>query len=251
MRKHWQAATWAVMGTVALAAWLIPAVTPTARAAEDAPAATGERVKTLLLTGGPVHDGKKIGDVVQAAMEKTGLFEITRVHEDLDALLAERIAPYQLVVFYWTLGEITEAQKRGLMNHIASGKGYVTFHSGADSFRGDPDYRAFVGGYFITHPRYRTYQVSVTENDSPITCGIEEFMITDEQYVLDYNPQVNVLANALYKGRLMPVLWTKDWGKGRVFYSALGHDPKACEQEMFQKLLIRGSLWAAGREIAE
>lgn len=239
-----------LVAAAAVGLWVTPGVSQTARAAEEAPAA-GERVNMLLLTGGPVHDALNIGNVVQAAMEKTGLFEITRVHEDLDALLAERIAPFDLVMFYWTLGEITEAQKRGLMNHVAGGKGFVTFHSGADSFRGDPDYRAFVGGFFVTHPAYRTYQVSITEQDSPITRGIDEFMITDEQYVLDFNPQVNVLANSLYRGRLMPVMWTRDWGKGRVFYSALGHDPRACEQEMFQKLLIRGALWAAGREIPE
>ena len=137
------------------------------------------------------------------------------------------------------------------MNHIAGGKGYVTFHSGADSFRGDPDYRVLVGGHFIGHPRYRTYQVSVTEAKSAITKGIEEFMITDEQYILDYDPRVNVLANALHKGKTMPVLWTKSWGKGRVFYSALGHDPKACKQEMFQKLLLRGAQWAAGRKVTD
>jgi len=152
------------------------------------------------------------------------------------------------------MGEIKEAQKRGLMNHIASGKGFVTFHSGADAFRGDSDYEAFVGGHFVTHPAYRMYQVSITladRNDPkvehPITQGIKEFMITDEQYVLDYCPRVKVLANSLYKGDLMPVLWTKDWGKGKVFYSALGHDPKACEQEMFQVTLFRGMLWAASQ----
>jgi len=209
------------------------------------------KIKTLLLTGGPIHDSKAIGDVVQAAMKKTGRFEITRVQGDLNALLADRIAPFELVVFYWTVDKITEPQKRGLMNHIASGKGFATIHSGADSFRGDPDYRAFVGGHFIGHPHYRTYQVSVTENDSPITKGITEFMITDEQYILDYNPKVKVLANALHKGKTMPVLWTKDWGKGRIFYIALGHDTKACKQDMFQKLLIRGALWAAGREVKD
>jgi len=46
-------------------------------------------------------------------------------------------------------------------------------------------------------------------------------------------------------------MWTKPWGKGRVFYLALGHDPKACEQDMFKKLLIRGSQWAAGLPVAD
>ncbi|HSW44636.1 MAG TPA: ThuA domain-containing protein [Phycisphaerae bacterium] len=219
--------------------------------AQDAPPPAAGKIKTLLLTGGKIHKGVAIGDVLQPAMEKTGKFDITRVNEDLDVLVADKIAPYDLVVFYWTMGEITEAQKRGVMNHIASGKGFVTFHSGADSFRGDPDWRAFVGGYFLTHPKYRTFQVSITENKSPITEGIDEFMIFDEQYVLEYNPKVNVLANGLWKGQTMPVMWTQDWGKGRVFYSALGHDPKACEQEMFQKLAFRGMLWAADREVKD
>ena len=233
----------ASLAVLSLAAENAPSQTPP-------PASTG-KVKTLLLVGGKIHNGIKIGDVLQEAMEKSGNFDITRVNEDLGALEADKIKPYDLVVFYWTIGEISEAQKRGVMNHVAEGKGFVTFHSGADSFRGDPDWRAFVGGYFITHPKYRTYQVSITENKSPITEGIDEFMITDEQYMLDFDPRVNILANGIFKGKTMPVMWTKDWGKGRVFYSALGHDPKACQQEMFQKTALRGMLWAAGHEVKD
>jgi hypothetical protein len=213
--------------------------------------AAGGRIRTLLLVGGPIHDAKGVGDVVEGLLKKSEKFDVTRVDNDLDALKADRLAPYDIVVLYYTLGTITEEQKRGLMNFVAAGKGYVTFHSGADSFRGDPDYRALVGGYFVGHPKYRTYQVSVTENTSPITRGIDEFMITDEQYLLDYDPRVEVLAAALHKGKAMPVLWTKPWGKGRVFYNALGHDKKACEQPMFQKLLLRGAIWAAGQEVAD
>jgi len=213
-----------------------------------ADSAVDEPIKTLLLTGGPIHNAQAIGDIVQGMLEKTGQFELTRVHEDLDALLPERIAPYKLVIFFWTLGELTDAQRKGLLDHIAAGNGFTTFHSGADSFRNDPVYREFVGGYFVTHPAYRTYQVSITKVDSPITRGITEFMITDEQYILNVDPQVTVLANSLHEGQLMPVLWTKSHGEGRVFYSALGHDTRAVEQEMFQKLLLRGALWSVGQE---
>jgi uncharacterized protein len=239
-----------IVGGMVLQVAMVRAADAPAVPAFDAGGGSG-KIRTLLLTGGAIHDAKGIGDIVQEMLKKTERFEVTRVHEDLDGLLAERIAPYDLVVFYWTIGEIKEAQKRGLMNHIAAGKGFVTFHSGADSFRGDPDYQAFVGGHFIGHPHYRPYQVSITPVDSPITKGIEEFMITDEQYILDYSSQMKVLANALHKGATMPVMWTKDWGKGRIFYSALGHDPKACKQEMFQRTLLRGALWAAGREVKE
>ena len=106
---------------------------------------------------------------------------------------------------------------------------------------------AIVGGYFITHPRYRQYQVSVKDAEHPIMKGVdEEFMVEDEQYLLDYDPRVHVLANALWQGDTMPVAWTKDHGEGRVFYQALGHDPKACEHPAFKQMLIQGTLWAAG-----
>ncbi len=218
----------------------------------DAVAEEQGKIKTLLLVGGEIHDWKGIGNVVEDFLKKTNKFDITRVNNDLDALKADRIEPFDLVVFYWTVGAIKDEQRQGLLDHIAKGKGFVTFHSGADSFRDDATWKKFVGGYFTTHPAYRTYQVSVTENDSPITKDITEFMITDEQYILNYDEAaIKVLANALWKGKLMPVLWTKSWEKGRVFYSALGHDPKACQQPMFQKTLIRGALWAAGREVKD
>jgi len=210
------------------------------------------KVKTLLLVGGAVHDWKGIGDVVQKALQASGKFDVTRVDNDLDALLAENVAPYDLVVFYWTLDKLTAAQKKGILEHIAAGRGFVTFHSGADSFRGDRQWNNFVGGHFIAHPHYRQYQVSITEVEHPITKGIDEYMTTDEQYILDFEKdKLTVLGNGLYKGKLVPALWVKQHGKGRVFYNAGGHDPKATAQPMFKKLLVRGCLWAAGRPVAD
>ena len=77
-------------------------------------------------------------------------------------------------------------------------------------------------------------------------------MTTDEQYILNYEKdKVTVLGNGLYKGDLMPALWVKPHGKGRVFYNSGGHDPTATTQPMFKKFLIRGCLWAAGRQVAD
>ena len=210
------------------------------------------KVKTLLLVGGSIHDWNGIGDVVEQTLRDSGRFDVKRVNNDLDALLADAIEPYELVVFYWTLGELTAAQKTGILEHISKGNGFVTFHSGADSFRGDSDWHNFVGGHFINHPHYRQYQVSITTVEHPISKGIDEYMTTDEQYILDYDKdKVTVLGNGLYQGALMPALWVKQHGKGRVFYNSGGHDSKATAQPMFKKLLLRGSLWAAGRQVAD
>ena len=107
----------------------------------------------------------------------------------------------------------SDAQKNGLLNWVASGKGYVGVHSAADSFRTCPEYRAMVGGHFVTHPRYRDYQVSIVDPEHTITEDMSEFMVRDEQYILDYDLRNHVLCSALYEGGAMPVAWTKSWGE--------------------------------------
>ncbi len=206
------------------------------------------RIKTLVFGGGEIHDWRGIQPKVVDALSASDALEITTAQEDLAALEAESLNSYDVLVFHYTVGTISDAQRDGLSTWLASGKGYVGIHSAADSFRADPDYRNLVGGYFVTHPRYREYQVSVKEPEHPIMQGVdEEFMVTDEQYILDYDPRVHVLANALWKGETMPVAWTKSHGEGLVYYLALGHDPAACEHPVFRKLLLQGTLWAAGK----
>jgi len=205
-----------------------------------------QKIKTLVLTGGEIHDFKGCGEAIVDALSKNEKFDITKVENDLSILVAPNLDPYDLIVFYYTMGKITDDQKNGLLNFIASGKGYVGVHSAADSFRGCPEYRAMVGGHFVTHPHYREYQVSVVDSNHPITKDLTEFTVTDEQYILDFDPRVNILCSALWKGKALPVAWTKDWGKGHIFYLALGHDKKACEQQIFGLLLVRGALWIAG-----
>lgn len=202
------------------------------------------KIKTLLFAGGQIHDFKGVGAVLREAVSSWEELDMTYVEDDLDALLAPNLEPYDLLIFFHTVGALTDAQKNGLLNWVASGKGFAGIHSAADSFRECPEYRAMVGGYFVTHPHYREYQVSVVDPTHPITEGLVEFMVTDEQYILDYDPRVHVLAAALHKGEAMPVAWTKPWGKGRVFYLALGHDANACRHETFQLLLRRGAVWA-------
>ncbi|HIE53104.1 MAG TPA: ThuA domain-containing protein [Armatimonadetes bacterium] len=204
------------------------------------------KIKTLVLAGGQIHDFKGCGQAIREALTECKELDLTYLEEDLNVFVAPNLDPYDLLVFFYTVGELTDVQKTGLLNWVASGKGFVGVHSAADSFRGCPEYRAMIGGYFVTHPRYREYQVSIVDPEHPITKGLEEFMVTDEQYILDYDPRVNVLASALHRGAAMPVAWTKSWGQGRVFYLALGHDAPACRHEMFKLLLQRGARWAGG-----
>ena len=153
------------------------------------------KLRTLVFGGGEIHDWQGIQPKLVEALESADAFDLDTAQEDLSAL--ENLDPYEVLVFHYTVGEISDAQRDGLSKWLAGGKGMVGIHSAADSFRGDPDYRNLVGGYFITHPRYRQYQVSVKDAEHPIMQGVdEEFMVEDEQYLLDYDPRVHVLANA-------------------------------------------------------
>ncbi len=202
------------------------------------------KVKTLLFTGGGIHDSKGCGEVINEILQSNEALETTWIHDDMTALEKERLEPFDLIVLYYTRGEISDSQKNGLLNHIALGKGFVGVHSATASFRECPEFHAMLGGLFLTHPKPRPYQVSVADPKHPITEGLVEFMVEDEQYIMDYDPRVEVLCSALWQGKAAPVVWTKMWGKGRVYYLALGHTPRDCQHEMFSVLLNRGALWA-------
>jgi hypothetical protein len=206
-----------------------------------------KKIKTMVFGGGEIHDWKGIQPELVEALSAAEIVETHTVQNDLSAL--ENLDDYDVLVFHYTVGTITDAQRDSLSKWLASGKGFVGIHSAADSFRDDPDYRNLVGGHFITHPRYRQYQVSIKDPDHLIVQGIEEeFWVTDEQYIVSYDPRVHVLASALWKGEAVPVAWTKSHGKGRVFYLALGHDVRACGNLIFRKMLLQGVMWAALEE---
>jgi len=228
----------------------------------------GETRKVLLLGGGGCHDYKAICAELGNHLGKMPEFSVDYVAEDLGALHAERIAPYDLVVLYHTGGVLDVEAKRGLVEGVASGKGFVGVHSAADSFKNSPEYLAMIGGVFQGHPFIREYIVSLTDVEHPVTKGIEgysvehwepwpafEYKVKDEQYLLDYDPRVHVLATTVYsgilpkafpKGALWPVAWVKPWGEGRVFYLALGHEAEACRNPFFEAMFANGAKWAAG-----
>ena len=208
-------------------------------------------IEKLVIWGGDTRDFHVCGTQIRDILQREPRLEVTYIEEDWSSLEASNLAPYDLLVLYCTGRTLADSQKTGLLNWVASGNGFVGIHSATVSFTDCPDYLAMLGGRFLEHPSYRQYQVSVTDPDHPITQGIEEFMVTDEQYILDYDPRVQVLCSALYRGEAMPVAWLKSWGDGQVYYLALGHDPEACQNEHFQLLLRRGALYVAGGQLPQ
>jgi type 1 glutamine amidotransferase len=206
---------------------------------------TGDRVAVWVMAGGQYHDYQSIGRALADSIDAS-TFRSELVLDDLSALTRLAAESVKVLVFFHTVGKISPTQRDALLSWVAGGGGFIGIHSAADSFRDCPEYRSMVGGYFLEHPPYRDYQVSIVQPWHPITDGMTEFFVKDEMFVTSYDSRVHVLATALWKGSAIPVAWTNQWGKGRVFYLAFGHDEAAVRQEAFQKLFERGLQWASG-----
>jgi type 1 glutamine amidotransferase len=209
--------------------------------------------RVLLFWGGwEGHKPEPIAQLLAHELSQHG-FEPT-VTPSLDALDdLEALKGYALIVPCWTMGSLSETQGRNLQEAVKSGVALGGIHGGmGDAFRGNLDYEWMVGGHFVGHPHVGDYTVRIQDFASPITAGLPgTFAYSSEQYYLMIDPAIQVLADTEYldQGRsvTMPVAWIKRWGKGRVFYSALGHGPEEFTQfPNALTLAVRGLLWAAG-----
>ncbi|MFP4157650.1 MAG: ThuA domain-containing protein [Opitutales bacterium] len=213
--------------------------------------------KALIIQGGwEGHEPAAIAQFLAAQLELEG-FEVT-VADTLDVLnAADSLSVYDLISPNWTMGQLTSGQSANLLTAISGGTGLGGLHGGmGDAFRGDRKYEWMAGGHFVGHPYVGEYTVEVRDSAHPITRGLPDaFTYDSEQYYMMIDPGITVLADTRYihEGRTvtMPVIWTKQWGRGRVFYSALGH--KAEELARYPavaEMTVRGLKWAARTESA-
>ncbi len=208
--------------------------------------------KAIILWGGwDGHEPRQTAETFREDLAANG-FEV-RVENSLEPLAdADALKAYDLIFPCWTMDKLSPEQGKGLHEAVRSGCGLGGVHGGmGDAFRGNTEYEWMVGGHFVGHPHVGEYSVRLTEVSHPITEGLPcEFPYNSEQYYMLVDPAVTVLADTLYtyEGRRcrMPVVWTKSWGRGRVFYSSLGHKPKEfLDFPHVRAMTVRGLLWAA------
>ena len=166
------------------------------------------------------------------------------------------MASIDVVVQTWTMGTITAAQEKGLTEAVKRGVGLAGWHGGlGDSFRNNVEYQFMVGGQWVSHPGgVIDYEVKITNAKDPVTRGLRRtFAMHSEQYYMHVDPNVNVLATTTFSGDyapwinkcVIPAVWKKTYGKGRVFYSSLGHVVKDFEVPEVLEIMKRGIRWAA------
>ncbi|HOO25394.1 MAG TPA: ThuA domain-containing protein [Clostridiales bacterium] len=221
--------------------------------------------KALIVYGGwDGHDpelvAKRFSEILKNEGLRVDLSQTLDTYSDLDYLKS-----LHLIVPIWTGGKLDGALCTNVSKAVASGVGMAGNHGGmCDAFRENTEWQFITGGNWISHPGgLIDYKVNIVKNSSsPIVEGIEDFSVYSEQYYLHVDPAVEVLATTRFplhtyyhcsnKPIDMPVVWTKKWGHGRVFYNSLGHTDNVFDDSPSSlELMRRGMLWAIeGKDIA-
>jgi type 1 glutamine amidotransferase len=210
--------------------------------------------KALFVWGGwEGHEPKQTQDLFIPLLEAEG-YEVAQSNT-LDTYLdAEKMLGSDLIVQTVTMSQITGEQEKGLLDAIASGVGFGGWHGGqADSFRNNTSYQFMVGGQWVAHPGgIIDYEVHIIDHDDPITAGLKDFRMHSEQYYMHVDPSNEVLATTTFSGEhcawiegcVMPVVWKRRWGRGKVFHCTLGHKAGDFDVPEAREIVRRGLIWA-------
>lgn len=213
-----------------------------------------EGKNVLIVYGGwkghqPEVFAKKISSWLENQKANVTLSKSTASYTD-----NELMQSLDLVIQHITMSEMSNRESKGLRNAIARGVGLAGCHGGlGDSFRNDTEYQYMVGGQFVKHPGGQIdYEVTISNSTDLITAGISDFSLKTEQYYMHFDPNIEILATTSFSGQHdawidgveMPVVWKKTYGKGRVFYSALGHSEDIFEIPEAWNIMTRGIEWA-------
>ena len=211
--------------------------------------------KVLYVYGGwDGHEPEKCRDIFVPWLKSEGaeVFVFDNLSCYTDSNLMKSV---DLIVQHFTQGVISREQERALLGTVRRGVGLAGWHGGTgDSFRTNVEFQYMVGGQWVAHPgNVIPYRVNIVDRKDKITAGLKDFNMKSEQYYMHVDPNVNVLVtttfsgdhNSWIDGAVMPVVWKKSYGNGRVFYSSLGHVAQDFEVPEALEIMKRGIRWAS------
>jgi putative membrane-bound dehydrogenase-like protein len=168
--------------------------------------------------------------------------------EEVSDLNPENLGRYDALVIYANTTQISEEQEKALLDYVAGGGGFVPLHCASFCFLNSPAYVALVGAQFQKHGTGQ-FETTVADPDHPIIKGLEPFRTWDETYVhAKHNTKDrHVLQTRDDQAGSEPWTWVRTHGKGRVFYTAYGHDARTWGHPGFHDLVERGIRWAANK----
>ena len=210
--------------------------------------------QALIVWGGWAgHQPKECAEIVERMLREDGMEVV--VENTTEAFTDPKLRDFSLIVPIVTMSTIEKEEIDNLSAAVQSGVGLAGFHGGmGDSFRNEVKFQFMVGGQWVAHPgNVFDYTIQVTKPDDPIMAGIHDFAYRSEQYYMHTDPNNEVLAITRFggqhadwiEGHVMPVVWKRKHGAGRVFYSSLGHQAAEFDVPEMATILRRGMQWAA------
>ncbi|WP_198674165.1 PVC-type heme-binding CxxCH protein [Chitinophaga alhagiae] len=169
--------------------------------------------------------------------------------DDPDDLNSSNLAQYDGLMLYANHDSITPQQEEALLQFVRSGKGFIPVHCASYCFRNSSEFVSMVGGQFLQHGT-DSFTAVITDKTHPVTQSLREFATWDETYVHDkLTDDRTVLMERVEGAHREPWTWVKQYGKGRVFYTAYGHDERTWNNPGFHALMKAGILWAVGDDV--
>jgi uncharacterized protein len=222
------------MGSAALLPFVVSGKEHTeTEVAAELPSLKGRKI--LFTYGGwPGHEPEKFRDYMVPWLKQEGAEVL--VYDKLDPYADKTIMDsIDMVIQQYTMSQITKEQEKGLLDAIEkNGTGMAGWHGGmGDSFRNNTEYQFMVGGQWVAHPGgVIDYTVQIIDQADEVTKGLKDFAMHSEQYYMHIDPNTKVLATTKFTGKanswidgcVMPVTWKKMYGKGRIFYTSVGHN---------------------------
>ncbi|HEV2972968.1 MAG TPA: PVC-type heme-binding CxxCH protein [Pirellulales bacterium] len=225
---------------------LVSIAGPTLVAAETSAAAAPARIKVLLLgdrTGH--HRPEELAKILMPALEKMGID--IRFTQEIRDVNADNLAKFDCLAIYGDSGNLPADAETALVNFVEGGKGLVAIHCASHIFRNSRQYAALVGGRFWKHET-GVFRAKIIDAQHPAMRGVKSFESWDETYVHnELTDDRRVLMVREHDGGYEPWTWVREQGKGRVYYTASGHDERCWTQPAYHTLLAAGIRWAAGR----
>ncbi|MCM4165728.1 MULTISPECIES: PVC-type heme-binding CxxCH protein [unclassified Arenibacter] len=193
------------------------------------------------------HNSRAYMPILASALTQSGI-NITYT-EEVEDLNPENLALYDGVILYANHESRYPEQEKALMEYVAAGHAFLPIHCASFCFNESEEYVEMVGGQFKTHGT-DTFTAKIIDKTHPIMQKFEEFSTWDETYVHDkLANDITVLMERVEGEHHEPWTWVKQFGKGKVFYTAYGHDERTWNKPEFQNLIKEGILWAIGDQV--
>ena len=227
------------------------------------PAAKPTPIKVLLITGDDVsaHPWREMSETTREILVNAGKFDVKVVEDPLILESATALKNYDVIVFTIysaKLKELPGPAQENLLNFVKGGKGFFVQHLASASFPAWEEFGKLCGRKWVMgtsgHGPRSVFQSKIVDKQHPITAGLSDFSVDDELYAkLQGSEDIHVLvtADSDWSKKTEPLVFTRTYGQGRVVHNAYGHDRKALMTPNVQKIIARGTEWAATGKVTE